>query len=139
MSAKPTTNATPADVKAVAEEKVTVPAQQSPALTEAKAVDQALDSVPEELRGKFAEGYTAKVFLNPETNLVEVEFVEDGKAKVKGLAGKAKGVFQRNKKLVLATGGLLATSLLLKVLANRQAALEDDEVVESSDDVSVDA
>jgi hypothetical protein len=47
-------------------------------------------------------------------------------------------VFQRNKKLVLATAGLITASVVLKVIAGRQE-LEADEVVESSDEISTEA
>lgn len=88
---------------------------------------------------KRSEGMTIALTLdeNGEIQVDVHEITEDGKAK-KLVAG-AKGVFQRNKKLVLASAGLLAASVVLKVVARRQAELEADEVVESSGDVSTDA
>jgi len=133
--------ATPADVKALTEEK-TVPAQNNgekklaAAVHSAVAADTMIDALAT-IEDRLAEGVVVKVQVDADGK-VHLEVVE-GESKVKSLAGKAKGLFQRNKKLVLATGGLVATSVLLKVLANRQAALEADEVVESSDDVTVDA
>lgn len=133
-------NAKPAAPKTVTEETA-VPAQNSgekkiaAVVQEAVAADTMIDAL-KKIEDRLAEGVTVTIKVH-ENGSIDLDVVEDGK--VKSLAGKAKGVFQRNKKLVLATAGLAATSLLLKVIANRQAALEADEVVETSDDVAVDA
>lgn len=118
------------------EEKVEIPTQSSDAKSAAVlTIGDALKAVED----KKSEAMVIALFLdeNGEIQVDVHERPEDSKAKK--LVSGAKGVFKRNKKLVLATGGLLATSVLLKVLANRQAALEADEVVESSDDIDVDA
>ncbi|UQT02482.1 hypothetical protein SEA_ANNIHILUS_35 [Streptomyces phage Annihilus] len=134
------TNAKPAAATA-AEEKV-VPAQKSGETTTPTLADKINAIVTDAATAVKAEPGTAlavTVYLDEDDEL-QVEVVKapkDGKAKQ--LAGKAKGVFQRNKKLVLATAGLAAASLVLKVIARRNAELEADEVVESSDDVAVDA
>jgi len=134
-----TAKATPADVAAKTEEK-TVPAQNNGskklagAIQSAVAADTMIDALSK-IDDRLAEGVTVKVQVDEEGN-VSLEVVED---KVKGLVASAKGVFKRNKKLVLATAGLVATSVVLKLIARRQAELEADIVEESSDDVSVDA
>lgn len=136
MSANTAKNAAAATV----EEKVTVPAQNkneklAADVQEAVAANTMIDAL-KKVEDQLADGVTVKVQV-AEDGSVSLEVVED--SKVKSLAGKAKGVFQRNKKLVLATAGLAAASLVLKVIARRNAELEADEVVESSDDVSVEA
>lgn len=135
MSANTAKNA----AAATAEEKVTVPAQNkneklAADVQEAVAANTMIDAL-KKVEDQLADGVTVKVTVD-EDGAVSLEVVD---SKVKSLAGKAKGVFQRNKKLVLATAGLAAASLVLKVIARRNAELEADEVVESSDDVSVDA
>jgi hypothetical protein len=135
MSANTAKNAAAATV----EEKVTVPAQNqneklAADVQEAVAANTMIDAL-KKVEDQLADGVTVKVTVD-EDGAVSLEVVD---SKVKSLAGKAKGVFQRNKKLVLATAGLAAASLVLKVIARRNAELEADEVVESSDDVSVDA
>lgn len=125
-------NAATADVKANAEEK-TVPAQKKveKTLTAVEKVSPLVEDIAEALAKDPNQTY--KVTLSVDENdglVIQTELVEVNK--IKTLAGKAKGVFQRNKKLVLATGALVATSVLLKVIARRNAELEDDEVVESS-------
>ena len=135
MSANTAKNAAAATV----EEKVTVPAQNkneklAADVQEAVAANTMIDAL-KKVEYQLADGVTVKVTVD-EDGAVYLEVVD---SKVKSLAGKAKGVFQRNKKLVLATAGLAAASLVLKVIARRNAELEADEVVESSDDVSVDA
>lgn len=124
---------TPAD----ADVKVEVPGQQS---SDAKSA--AVLTIGDALKAvetKKSEGMTVTLTLdeNGEVQVQVDEVTADGKGKK--LVNGAKGLFQRNKKLVLATAGLLATSVVLKVIAGRQAELEADEVDESSDDVSVDA
>ena len=89
------------------------------------------------IEDRLAEGVTVTVKINEDGKIDLVVLDED--SKVKSLAAKAKGVFQRNRKLVLATAGLATASILLKVIARRQAELEADEVVESSDDISTEA
>lgn len=130
-------NVTPADVAAKAEEKTEIPAQQSSDAKSAAvlAIGDALKAV----ENKKSEGLTVKLSLdeNGELQIQVDETAEDGKAKK--LLNGAKGVFNRNKKLVLASAGLLAASVVLKVVARRQAELEADEIVETSDDVAVDA
>lgn len=141
MSAKPTNYKAATDAKidaALAEEK-TVPAQN---MGERDAKSAAVLTIGDALKAveeKRSEAMVIALYLdeNGEVQVDVHEKPEDGK--IKSLAGKAKGVFDRNKKLVLATAGLAATSVLLKVIANRQAALEADEVVESSDVVDTDA
>lgn len=135
MSANTAKNAAAATV----EEKVTVPAQNkneklAADVQEAVAANTMIDAL-KKVEDQLADGVTVKVTVD-EDGAVSLEVVD---SKVKSLAGKAKGVFQRNKKLVLATAGLAAASLVLKVIARRNAELEADEVVESSDDVSVEA
>lgn len=135
MSANTAKNA----AAATAEEKVTVPAQNkneklAADVQEAVAANTMIDAL-KKVEDQLADGVTVKVTVD-EDGAVSLEVVD---SKVKSLAGKAKGVFQRNKKLVLATAGLAAASLVLKVIARRNAELEADEVVESSDDVAVDA
>lgn len=134
MSNTAKTNA--ADAAAVKVE-TEIPAQQS---TDAKSaavltIGDALKAV----ESKKSEGMTVTLTLdeNGEVKVQVDELTADGKGKK--LVTGAKGLFQRNKKLVLATAGLVATSVVLKVIAGRQAELEADEVVESSDDVTVDA
>ncbi|WMI34415.1 hypothetical protein SEA_SHERA_35 [Streptomyces phage SheRa] len=127
------------NVAATAEEKVTVPAQNkneklAADVQEAVAANTMIDAL-KKVEDQLADGVTVKVTVD-EDGSVSLEVVD---SKVKSLAGKAKGVFQRNKKLVMATAGLAAASLVLKVIARRNAELEADEVVESSDDVAVDA
>ncbi|AWN05202.1 hypothetical protein SEA_HOTFRIES_34 [Streptomyces phage HotFries] len=127
------------NVAATAEEKVTVPAQNkneklAADVQEAVAANTMIDAL-KKVEDQLADGVTVKVTVD-EDGAVSLEVVD---SKVKSLAGKAKGVFQRNKKLVMATAGLAAASLVLKVIARRNAELEADEVVESSDDVAVDA
>ncbi|AWN05469.1 hypothetical protein SEA_MOOZY_34 [Streptomyces phage Moozy] len=127
------------NVAAATEEKVTVPSQNkneklAADVQEAVAANTMIDAL-KKVEDQLADGVTVKVTVD-EDGAVSLEVVD---SKVKSLAGKAKGVFQRNKKLVLATAGLAAASLVLKVIARRNAELEADEVVESSDDVAVDA
>jgi len=134
MSVKPNT------AKTANTEEKTVPGQQTnpelvAAVQSAVAADNMVDAL-KKVEDQLADGVTVKIKVG-EDGKVELDVVESGKTK-KLVAG-AKGVFQRNKKLVLATGGLLATSVLLKVLANRQASLEADEVVESSDEINTEA
>lgn len=134
MSAK---NVTPAADAAKTDEKTEIPAQQS-----SDAKSQAVLAIGDALKAvedRKSEGLTVKLSLdeNGELQIQVNETGEDGKAK-KLVAG-AKGLFQRNKKLVLATAGLVVTTAVLKVIAARQVELEADEVVESSDDISVDA
>lgn len=131
--------ATPADVKALTEE-TTVPAQNNgekklaAAVHSAVAADTMIDALAT-VEDRLTEGVTVRVQVDKDGK-VELHVVEDSKAK-KLVAG-AKGVFQRNKKLVIATVGLTAATLVLRAIARRQE-LEADEVVESSDDVAVDA
>jgi len=126
---------------AAVEEKVTVPSQNkneklAADVQEAVAANTMIDAL-KKVEDQLADGVTVKVQV-AEDGSVSMEVVEGGK--LKGLADKAKGVFKRNKKLVLATAGLATASLVLKVIAaRRDAELEADEVVESSDDVAVDA
>ncbi|UVK63624.1 hypothetical protein SEA_DOXI13_35 [Streptomyces phage Doxi13] len=128
------------DVKAQTEEK-TVPAQSkgeniAAAVHEAVAADTMIDALAK-IEDRLAAGVTVTIKVH-EDGKVDLEVVE-GDSKIKSLAGKAKGVFNRNKKLVLATAGLAAASLVLKAIARRNEELETDEVVESSDDVAIDA
>lgn len=125
---------------AAAAEETTVPNQKktdeqlAAKVQEAVAANTMIDAL-KKVEDQLADGVTVKVTVD-EDGAVSLEVVD---SKVKSLAGKAKGVFNRNKKLVLATAGLAAASLVLKVIARRNAELEADEVVESSDDVAVDA
>lgn len=126
-------------VAAAAEEKVNVPAQNkneklAADVQEAVAANTMIDAL-KKVEDQLADGVTVKITVD-EDGAVSLEVVDN---KVKSLAAKAKGVFNRNKKLVLATAGLAAASLVLKAIARRNAELEADEVVESSDDVAVDA
>jgi hypothetical protein len=147
MSVKPnTTNykaATDAKVDAAiadVEEK-TVPAQNNgekklaAAVHSAVAADTMIDALAT-VEDRLAEGVTVRVQVDKDGK-VELHVVEDSKGKK--LLDGAKGVFNRNKKLVLATAGLLTASVVLKVIANRQTELEADEVVETSDEVSTEA
>jgi hypothetical protein len=118
-----------------AEEKVSVPAQPS-AEESARVVivatgDLATD-INSTLTDKDSKGMKVTIVRGENGNL-EVVPVEGNQ-----LVNKAKGLFQRNKKLVVATGALLATSVLLRVIA-RRAELEADEVVEFSDEISTEA
>lgn len=124
----------------ISEKNVTFPSQQTGETSDAKSaavltIGDALKAVEE----KRSEGMTIALTLdeNGEIQIQVDEIQKDGKAK-KLVAG-AKGVFQRNKKLVIASAGLMAASVVLKVISNRQAALEADEVVESSDEINPDA
>lgn len=135
MSANTAKNA----AAATAEEKVNVPAQNkneklAADVQEAVAANTMIDAL-KKVEDQLADGVTVKITVD-EDGAVSLEVVDN---KVKSLAAKAKGVFNRNKKLVLATAGLAAASLVLKAIARRNAELEADEVVESSDDVAVDA
>lgn len=128
-------NATPA---AAVEEKATVPAQKTVAPSTGD-IQKVVEDVVAAVKEKQGLAMTVTVKLDENDGLeIDVHEVPDG-GKVKKLVTGAKGIFTRNKKLVLATAGLAATSVLLKVIASRQEVLEDDEVVETSDDVATDA
>ncbi|QZE10608.1 hypothetical protein SEA_BILO_33 [Streptomyces phage Bilo] len=126
-----------AAVTATAVEEKVVPAQNTgEKKASAISVDTMLDSL--DLSSELMEnGFKVRVLVDEQGNR-SLEVVEEG-SKLKTLAGKAKGVFNRNKKLVLATAGLAAASLVLKALARRNEELEADEVVESSDEISTEA
>jgi len=122
-----------------------VPTQTTGEKSDAKSaavltIGDALKAVEE----KRSEGMTVSLSLDENGEIqVQVNEISEG-GKAKKLVAGAKGVFQRNKKLVLASAGLVATSVLLKVIASRRDELEqvdyeDAEVVETSDDVSTDA
>lgn len=132
---------TTADAKTATTEETVVPAQNNgekklaAAVHSAVAADTMIDALAT-VEDRLAEGVTVRVQVDKDGK-VELHVVEDSNAK-KLVAG-AKGLFQRNKKLVIATVGLTAASLVLRAIARRQDDLEADEVVESSDDVAVDA
>lgn len=117
--------------------KADVPAQskgEKDVIQEAIAADAMIDAL-KKIEDQLADGVNVRVQVS-EDGAVTLEVIEDGA--VKKLAGKAKGLFQRNKKIILATAALTVTSVALKVIAARQVELEAD-IVESSDDVSTDA
>jgi hypothetical protein len=126
-----------AKTNTAADVKVEVPEQQSSDAKSAAVltIGDALKAV----ESKKSEGMTVTLTLdeNGEVQVQVNELTADGKAKK--LVDGAKGLFQRNKKLVVATVGLTAASLVLRAIARRQDGLEADEVIESSDDVAVDA
>ncbi|ATN93683.1 hypothetical protein SEA_SCAP1_34 [Streptomyces phage Scap1] len=139
-------NVTPAEIKAMADEKknpTTVPAQakqlEDVQVDAVGALQDSLTAVEKNLMHVYGVGVDVRIIRDEDTGEFKVEVIDPDESKMKRFAGKAKGVFQRNKKLVLATAGLLVTSAVLKAIAARQVELEADEVVESSDDVSVDA
>lgn len=143
MSAKQTNYKAATDAKvdaAIAEVdgKVVVPEQKTGEPTLADKINEVVADVAAAVKTKPGTALSVTVKLDENDNL-EIQVDEATQGKVKKLVAGAKGVLQRNKKLVAATAGLLATSVLLKVLAARRDELEADEVVESSDDVSTEA
>jgi hypothetical protein len=130
-----------AAAKTVNTEETTVPAQNKggekivAAVHEAVAADTMIDAL-QKIEDRLADGVTVTIKVH-EDGKVDLDIVE-GETKTKKLVTGVKGVFQRNKKLVLASAGLLAASVVLKVIAGRQE-LEADEVVESSDEISTEA
>ena len=134
-------NAKPAAEKTAATEETEIPVQKA---SDAKAsavmaIGDALKAVEE----KRSEGMAVTMTLDENGEIqIQITDVEDYRAKK--FVSRAKGVFQRNKKLVIATASLLAVSVVVKVLASRQEELElagvvEDEIVESSDQVSTEA
>lgn len=139
-------NVTPAEIKAMADEKAsskkaTVPAQakqlEEVQVDAVAALEESLRAVEKNMSHVYGVGVDVRIVRNDEGEFT-VQVVDPDETKIKRFAGKAKGVFQRNKKLVIASAGLVATSVLLKALKSRYP-LEADEVVESSDDISTEA
>lgn len=119
------------NITPVVDEKI-VPAQNSGEQVDKKTaavedLNAALRTVEDQLTAAFAQGITVKIVTDD--GHLAIQVVEEGKAKQ--LLGKAKGVFQRNKKLVIGTAALVVTSVVLKALMSQQERIEDElEVVE---------
>lgn len=115
-------NTTPvADAKTVVpEQKVGEQVDQKTAAVE--DLNAALRTVEDQLTAAFAQGITLKIVTDD--GHLAIKVVEEGK--VTQFFGKAKGVFQRNKKLVIGTAALVVTSVVLKALLSGRESLEDD-------------
>lgn len=84
------------------------------------------DAVKAVENGALASGVTVKLTLVD--GELQTEIIEGTKRQ--RLVSGAKGVFQRNKKLVIATAGLLVASAVLKAIAARQGEeYTDGEIV----------
>lgn len=137
---------TPAEIKAMADEKQqkkSVPNQYH-AATDAKieaalvdvqesAVDALQDSLRDvEARLKHVYGVGVKVRINhDDEGEFTVEIVDPNESKLQKLKDGAKGLFQRNKKLILASAALVATSFVLKAVAASQRVDDEEEYAES--------
>jgi hypothetical protein len=129
---------TPAnETKIVIEEKVTMPEQKKvpsgdfDAVTKAFTADNMIDALTI-VEDKLADGVNVRIQV-AEDGTVSLEAIEDGK--LKKFAGKAKGLYSRNKPLFVAGGIMLGTSLLLKVISNMQNnPIEDDVEITTEND-----
>lgn len=150
MSAKPTNYKAGTDakideaIKDVDAKTPTVPAQakqlEDVQIDAVSALEESLRVVEKNMKHVYGMGVDVRIKRDDNGDYM-VEVVDPDESKAKRLVAGAKGLFNRNKKLVLTTAGLLATTAVLKVIAARQEiVLEADEVVvESSDQIPVDA
>ena len=132
MSVKPNTAVTAANATTKDEKVITaeVPAQKTSDLPLLR--DQVLADAVKAVQDKQSEGLTVTLSLG-ENGEVEIQVNETPTAgKVAKLVDGAKGVFKRNKKLLLVGAGLFATSVALRVIAARQEEdVTEDEATET--------
>lgn len=134
-------NVTPAEIKAMADEKKaerTVPTQSKApepkvaavlADVQETAVDElqdALRMVESKMKHVYGVGVDVRITRDDEGEFT-VEVVDPNASKLQRLKNGAAGVFSRNKKLILASVGLLAASVVLKAVNARQGNDEADE------------
>lgn len=95
-------------------------------------VNHVLRMLEKSMTHVYAVGTDIKITRDDE-GVFHAEIVESDESKVRELAGKAKGLFNRNKKLILATAGLAVSSAVLRALANRRELILEAEVVDVDD------